>query len=105
MHRVHRSVFLVARTPGDRAVRGPRVARVMDAAIIRANADRVRNRISDAGGDPDAIRLVAVTKGHPAAVVRGALDAGLADIGENYAQELGAKAAAVNAAANGEVRW
>jgi pyridoxal phosphate enzyme (YggS family) len=64
----------------------------MDAATIRANADRVRDRISEAGGDPASVRLVAVTKAHPAATVRAALDAGLVDLGENYAQELVAKA-------------
>ena len=41
---------------------------------------------------PAPIRLVAVTKGHPAETVRAALDAGLTDLGENYAQELVAKA-------------
>lgn len=51
----------------------------------------VRDRIRDAGGDPDRITLVAVTKGHPAEVVDDAIAAGLTDIGENYAQELVAK--------------
>ncbi|MGH9231589.1 MAG: YggS family pyridoxal phosphate-dependent enzyme [Acidimicrobiales bacterium] len=52
----------------------------------------VRDRIACAGGDPRAVRLVAVTKGFDAGVVRGALDAGLEDIGESYVQELVAKA-------------
>jgi hypothetical protein len=73
----------------------------MDGTSVRTNAERVRNRIADAGGDPDAIRLVAVTKGHPAAAVRAAVDAGLADIGENYVQELVAKAAEID----GGVEW
>jgi hypothetical protein len=73
----------------------------MDGTSVRTNAERVRNRIADAGGDPDAIRLVAVTKGHPAAAVRAAVDAGLADIGENYVQELVAKAAEID----GGVAW
>jgi len=71
------------------------------AATIRANAERVRNRIADAGGDPAAIRLVAVTKGHTADTIRAALEAGLSDFGENYAQELIAKSAAIEV----DVRW
>jgi uncharacterized pyridoxal phosphate-containing UPF0001 family protein len=70
----------------------------MDPAAIRVNADRVRDRISRAGGDPASVRLVAVTKAHPAAIVRAALAAGLVDLGENYAQELVAKASEIEGA-------
>jgi uncharacterized pyridoxal phosphate-containing UPF0001 family protein len=42
----------------------------------------------------DDVTVVAVTKGFGADAVQAALDAGIADIGENYAQELLAKAAA-----------
>jgi pyridoxal phosphate enzyme (YggS family) len=52
----------------------------------------IRQRIGDAGGDPDRVRLVAVTKGFGVDVVRTALGAGLTDLGESYAQELLAKA-------------
>jgi pyridoxal phosphate enzyme (YggS family) len=52
----------------------------------------VRDRIAAAGGDPAAVRLVAITKGFDADVVRAALDAGLEDIGESYVQELVGKA-------------
>lgn len=38
------------------------------------------------------VTLVAVTKGHPAAVARAAYDEGLRILGENYAQDLLAKA-------------
>jgi len=62
---------------------------------------RVRSRIVDAGGDLDRIRIVAVTKGHPAERVRDVLGAGLVDVGESYAQELVAKAEQVEA----DVRW
>jgi pyridoxal phosphate enzyme (YggS family) len=58
---------------------------------VRARADAIRSRVRDAGGDPDAVRLVAVTKGHGPEVVDLALAAGLVDLGENYAQELLAK--------------
>jgi PLP dependent protein len=53
----------------------------------------VRGRVERAGGDPERITLVAVTKGFGADVVRAALDAGLRDVGESYVQELTAKAA------------
>jgi PLP dependent protein len=67
-----------------------------------ANLDRVRTRIADAGGDPERVAVLAVTKGHGVDAVRAAIDAGLHDIGENYAQELVAKSGAVEGA---EVRW
>ncbi len=63
---------------------------------VRARAAAVRARIERAGGNPDAVRLVAVTKGFDAGVVRAALDAGLVDLGESYVQELVAKAAALD---------
>jgi hypothetical protein len=52
---------------------------------------RVRERIAAAGGD-GRVRVVAVTKGFGSDAVRAAVAAGLADVGENYAQELAAKA-------------
>jgi PLP dependent protein len=81
---------------------GPRV----DAAAVAARVAAVRQRIaaaaSRAGRDPAAVTLVAVAKLHPVAAIRAALDAGVADIGENYAQELQAKAAALGGTG---VRW
>jgi pyridoxal phosphate enzyme (YggS family) len=52
----------------------------------------VRQRIEEAGGDPTRIRIVGVTKGFGAEAVLAARDAGLTDIGENYANELVTKA-------------
>jgi pyridoxal phosphate enzyme (YggS family) len=76
----------------------------VDAAGIAERIAEVRRRIAAAaaasGRDPDEITLVAVTKLHPIAAVAAARDAGVADIGENYPQELAAKAAAVPG-----VRW
>lgn len=60
-------------------------------AAVRANLARVHERIEAAGGDPAAVTVVAVTKGHPVAAVRAALAAGLVDIGESYVQEMVAK--------------
>ncbi len=52
----------------------------------------IRRRIASAGGDVDAVRVVAVTKGFGIDAVLAARAAGLCDIGENYAAELLAKA-------------
>jgi len=58
---------------------------------IPGRLDRVRERIERAAGtagrDPAAVRLVAVTKSFPLEIVRGAIDAGISDIGENRVQE------------------
>jgi len=48
------------------------------------------------------VTLVAVTKTHPAEVVRAAIEAGLSDVGENRVQELEGKVAEVGRQA---VRW
>jgi pyridoxal phosphate enzyme (YggS family) len=48
-----------------------------------------------AGRDPSTVRVVAVTKTFPPAVVVAALAAGLEDVGENYVQEARAKRRAV----------
>jgi len=58
-------------------------------------ADRlaaVRTRIDRAGGDPDTLRVLAVTKGFGTDALEAALGAGLTDFGENYAEELLEKA-------------
>ena len=62
---------------------------------VPAALEAVRARIASAGGDPAAVTVLAVTKGFGPEAVEAALAAGLADIGENYAQELLAKAAAL----------
>jgi uncharacterized pyridoxal phosphate-containing UPF0001 family protein len=60
----------------------------------------VRARIEEAGGDVSRVRIVGVTKGFGPYAVRAARTAGLVDIGENYANELVAKAADVEADAS-----
>jgi pyridoxal phosphate enzyme (YggS family) len=57
---------------------------------ISENLERVRSRIERAGGE--GVELVAVTKGFGPEVVRAAVEVGLTELGENYAQELVAKA-------------
>ena len=72
---------------------------------VAANLAAVRARMSSAaqraGRDPETVRLIAVTKTKPAALVRAAIDAGASDIGENYVQEASAKHAEVGEGA----RW
>jgi PLP dependent protein len=74
---------------------------VAPVADVVANLEVVRGRIRAAGGDPDRVTVVAVTKKLPIASVQAAVDAGVVDVGENYAQELVAKAAEAPPA----VRW
>ena len=57
--------------------------------------DRLR-AISEAGGhDPARLRIVAVTKAHPIAVARRAMEAGLTRLGESRVQEAEPKIAAL----------
>lgn len=63
-------------------------------ARIRESLPGVEERIRGAqqrAGRKDAVRLVAVTKGHPVDAVRAAIAAGLQDCGENRVPELDAK--------------
>ena len=65
-------------------------------AALEAHLPHVRDRIATAAGrsgrDPGAVRVVAVTKGHPPGAIEAALAAGLTDIGENRVEELRHKA-------------
>lgn len=58
-----------------------------------------RERLADAarraGRQPDSVRLIAVSKTQPAAALRAAYEIGQRDFGENYVQELLAKAEAL----------
>ncbi len=54
--------------------------------------ERIAEAAASAGRDPAGVRLIAVSKGHPAAAIREAFEAGQTDFGENYAQELVGKA-------------
>lgn len=74
---------------------------VIDPATVTTNLDRVRDQIVAAGGDPERVRILAVTKGFGPEAPNAALGAGLADLGENYAQELAEKAPAVG----GDPTW
>ena len=67
------------------------------ADVVAARLARVHDRIRNAGGEPANVSVVAVTKGFGSDAVRAALDAGILDIGENYAQELERKNTEVTA--------
>jgi len=54
---------------------------------IDANLASVRRRVEEAGGNPDAVTIVGITKGQPADVCRAAVSLGLAVLGENRVQE------------------
>jgi len=62
---------------------------------VRENLASVRERIERAGGQPNEITIVAVTKGFGPDVCRQALDAGLKTLGENRVQEALQKMEAV----------
>ena len=66
-----------------------------DATSVAGAMIGVRERIAGAGGDPDRVQVVAVTKGFGPQAPLAALAAGIVHLGENYAQELVAKAAVV----------
>ncbi len=74
---------------------------------VGAAIERVQERIEiacqRAGRDPSSVQLVSVSKGHPEELIRLAYDAGMRVFGENYAQELAAKASSLNDLS--DIRW
>jgi pyridoxal phosphate enzyme (YggS family) len=60
-------------------------------ASLRTVRDRIAAAAVAAGRDPASVTLVGVSKTQPASAVRAAIEAGLADFGENYVQEAVAK--------------
>jgi pyridoxal phosphate enzyme (YggS family) len=75
------------------------VAEDLTASVIAARLADVRRRIDEetarAGRPPGSVRLLAVSKGKPPEAIRAAYAAGQRAFGENYAQELTEKAAAL----------
>jgi len=75
-------------------------------AVIRQRRLQVMEQIAAAalrsGRQPDAVRLVVVTKAQPLGVVQAAIQAGAAVLGENYAEEAAAKITALGQTA---VEW
>ena len=58
------------------------------ATRLRQVEERVSAACGRVGRRPDEVTVIGVTKGVPASAVASAWDAGLGDLGENYAQEL-----------------
>lgn len=71
---------------------------------LEAVREQVRQACARVGRDPAQVRLIGVSKTRDADEVITAVRCGLSDLGENYAQELVAKAQAV-AAAGLTPRW
>jgi hypothetical protein len=64
---------------------------------------RIGRACERAGRDVSTVQLVAVSKGHSEEAIRGAYDAGMRAFGENYAQELAAKASGLSDLP--DIRW
>jgi pyridoxal phosphate enzyme (YggS family) len=64
--------------------------------VIQERLEILRAKINQAcersGRSPDEVRLLAVSKGHPASAIAEAWQAGLRDFGENYVQDWNQKA-------------
>jgi PLP dependent protein len=60
---------------------------------VRANLERVRERIAAAGRDPDGVQVLVAVKYLPSAELGVLAEAGVTLVGENRAQELVAKVA------------
>ena len=67
------------------------------AETVRANLERVREAIADAGRNPDAIEILAAVKYLPAESLQALAEGGVSLVGENRAQELAAKQTAPGA--------
>ncbi len=50
--------------------------------------EKIRKACTEAGRNPDDVRLIAVSKTKPASLIRQAVEAGQFDIGESYVQEF-----------------
>ncbi len=78
----------------------------MDRKLLRTNLESVQTKIAQAarrsGRDPSSVTLVAVTKRTPTDWVAPLAEMGARDLGENYPQELWAKA---EATAGLPLRW
>ncbi len=64
----------------------------MIAERLTALQAQIETACAEGGRDPSEVRLLAVSKGHPASAIRAAWDCGLRDFGESYVQEWNRKA-------------
>ena len=70
----------------------PRLITGLDAAKVRANLDRIREDIAQAGRDPGEVEILAAVKYVPLEEIGTLGEAGLSLLGENRAQDLEEKA-------------
>lgn len=66
-------------------------------------SEHIRKAAMRAGRDPESVRIVVVTKGHPPESLKDAVAAGASMIGENYVEEAMEKMAFLSA--QDEVEW
>jgi PLP dependent protein len=78
---------------------------MMQKDALQSRLDSIRSEMDRAaiqsGRKLDDIKLIAVTKTHPAETIQALVDLGIRDIGENRVQEIGAKAPLIT----GDVTW
>ena len=84
------------------AVSGERKAGGLAERMERVNA-RIRGACARSGRPAESVRLVAVAKRHPPELIREAYRLGQREFGENYLQELSAKAEALGDLP--DIRW
>jgi pyridoxal phosphate enzyme (YggS family) len=72
-------------------------------AAIQSVRERIERACGRAGRDPSSVQLIAVSKAHSEEAIRAAYSAGMSVFGENYAQELAAKASALGDLP--DIRW
>jgi pyridoxal phosphate enzyme (YggS family) len=66
----------------------------LSAVQVQTNLERIRERISSAGADPEQIEILAAVKYLPADELAALAEGGIRVVGENRAQELATKATA-----------
>jgi uncharacterized pyridoxal phosphate-containing UPF0001 family protein len=66
----------------------------VSAAVVRSNLERVRHEIAGTGRDPDEVEILAAVKYVPTEEFMALVEAGVALVGENRAQDLQRKHAA-----------
>ena len=57
------------------------------AARLTAVHDRLASAVADCGRSPDEVKLIAISKTHPASAIRTLIELGATDFGENRVQE------------------
>ena len=71
-------------------------------ARLAAIRDRIRAAAENCGRTPEEVTLIAISKTHPASVIRRVIEFGAADIGENLVQEAEGK---INEVGRDAARW